>query len=191
MKLIILMSGYTATGKTTTANKIAKYFETQNIKCAMIRSDLVRKEMGHKVDAKYFDDNNKDGASKRDVVYLKMLEIAKEELEKGSTVILDAGHNKRFMRERVYKLSKSLSIPLVLVNSICEDEKEIEQRISKRGTVNPLEVANKMEVYKYSKGLSDPINEEVPIIKFDTVNQKIISMTDEEHTRLVSKAFDM
>jgi len=191
MKIIILMSGYTATGKTTTANRIAEYLKSQNINHIMIRSDLVRKEMGHKVDAKYFDDNNKDGASKRDVVYLKMLDIAKEELEKGKAVILDAGHNKRFMRERVYELSKSLNVPLVLVNSVCEDEDEIKQRISKRGTVNPLEVANKMEVYKYSKGLSDSINEDVPMIRFDTVNQKIISMTDEEHTRFVSRAFEV
>lgn len=182
------MSGYTATGKTTTANIISDFLKQKGISHSLIRSDLLRKEMGHKIDPKYFDDNNKQGADKRDFVYLKMIDKALQDLANDNIAILDAGHNKIHMRERVYEISNNLKIPIVLVNTICEDENEIRKRIELRNKDNPLEVANKMEVYKYSKGLSDPIKKEVPMIRFDTKNNKIVSSTFNKNVRFIKKA---
>lgn len=182
---IILMSGYTATGKTTIANKISKYLTSKEVKHTIIRSDLIRKEMSHKVDCKYFDDNNGENTTKRDVVYAAMRDMAKMSLSKGLSVILDAGHNKRHTRERVYELAKDLNIPLALVNTICEDEVEIKRRLSKRNPKNPLEVANSFEVYKYSKGSADLIEEDAPLIKVNTSNNEIVKSTREEHVQFI------
>lgn len=183
------MSGYTATGKTTNADKISEYFTKENIPHKIIRSDIIRKEIGHaKVNANYFNDNDKDSADKREIVYIEMRNRAVIELAKGNSVILDAGHNKKHMRERIYDLSKELKMPLVLVNTICEDEEEIKIRLAKRNPDNPLEVASSFEVYKYSKGLSDPIKKEALMIIYDTLNNKTVSYNKNKHVKFIEKA---
>ena len=187
--IIIIMSGYTATGKSQTAQQIAEFLRKNSIKSQIISSDVLRRQFNHRITADYFNDNNKECAGKRDHVYCEMLKAARPLFDFGYTVILDAGHNKRHMRERIYDFAKECGADFIVVNTVCPDEEEIRKRIGVRNPENPNQVANLFEIYLLSRGLSDPIIEDVPLIIFDTKDARVVSKSDDSSAEFISRAF--
>ena len=166
--LIIMMSGFTATGKSHTAQRIADFLNKGSIKAEIIASDILRRSHDPVVDASYFDECNKECSARRAAIYYEMLSAAEKLLPEVQAIILDAGYNKRSMRELVYGFAKRKSVCLVIVNTVCDDEQEIRSRISRRNPENPKEVANDFGIYLLSKTQADPIKEDMPLIIFDT-----------------------
>ena len=186
-QFIIIMKGFTATGKSTLANKLIQLLDHTIV----LHSAVIRRELGLEPDGnqglKYefrLDDFVFiENVSKK--VYKEMIDRCVPSLNKGENVILDAAYNFLWQRELVYDAVNSFNnIKIIVLQCIIDDEEEIKYRLKKRASNDDaLSEADSWQTYLSTKTLSEPIQDSdlfqgkrVPIIFYDTNKNKIASI---------------
>ena len=188
--LIIMMSGYPATGKSHAANRLLECLNRANIKAEIVASDILRRKLGHVVHPKYFDENDIEAAQLRAQVYSEMLLSAERLLGEFQAVILDAGYNRRAAREKVYAFAKGKSASVLIVNTVCDDEGEIRSRISRRDPRNPKEVANDFQMHLLGKSQAQPIAEGFPMIVIDSISGAMAYVSSDETAKSLAELLE-
>ena len=181
-RFIVIMSGYTAVGKSTVAKKISKIPNTE-----IFHSAVIRKELGltpkNKEDAdKFFDYRNNLREEVDKKVYRKLAENAKIVLEKGKNVVLDAGYFFKWQRQLVYDLTKNLNPEIIILRVTCNDEDEIKRRLEERANKfedSPLNETPSWNTYIATKLVTeslegDSISKDISpiILEYDTLSKK-------------------
>ncbi len=126
---IFVTTGLLASGKSTIARALAS-----RLGAVVLRSDVIRKQMLRlKINEHYYEPFAKGIYTPKitNAVYDRLIELAKQILEYGFSVILDASFNKQVYRKKVVELSKEKNISYLFLHCIC-DEDTIKQRLLKR-----------------------------------------------------------
>lgn len=186
MCLLIIMNGFTATGKSYVAQKIADRIPNTKV----FHSAAVRKEMNLQPDKS----NKSLGAYNfilsdsvfvdvvSPVVYNEMLERAKKEISVGDNAILDGTFSFRKQRTAVYDFALAESVPICILQVVCEDENEIRRRLDKRNlsSNNTFDEADSWHSYQSTVDLAEPVEEDIlpngerpSILKYDTYSGEL------------------
>ncbi|MDI6708088.1 MAG: ATP-binding protein [Candidatus Thermoplasmatota archaeon] len=139
MKYLIITCGVIGTGKSTIAKALAKRTGMKVISSDYVRKSIVAgippethryEKFGEGIYSKEFSERT----------YLKMLELAKVQLTRNKSVILDGAFSKRWQRVKAYETAKETDARFLCVEFICSKEeliKRLEKRaLSKRGVSN-------------------------------------------------------
>lgn len=117
---IFVIHGLPATGKSTMAKVLG-----QALGLEPIRSDLVRKKIfnisPHGVGGKKFKEKIYSSAA-TDQTYERLIELARQEIEAGSSVILDATFSKKHLRANIIALAEERGITPVFIECRTTDE---------------------------------------------------------------------
>ncbi|EEB07509.1 6-phosphofructo-2-kinase [Schizosaccharomyces japonicus yFS275] len=134
-KLAIILVGLPARGKSYIGKKLQKYYNWLRYSCKIFNVGNRRRQEGQKkysMDASFFDPNNPEAKQFREELAKSCLEEMLHWLqhENGVVGILDAT-NSTFSRRKllVDRISQIDSIRILFVESICTDEKLIEENI--------------------------------------------------------------
>ena len=159
------MNGYTATGKTTVANRLSKL-----LKSPVLHTFDVRREIYNSFDL--YDWEHKD------LVYQTICKKAEKLLETSNIVILDGSFHLHKWRHWVYNLSQNLKAFILICQCICKDHLIVTKRIHQRKQNNhPMSEANDIALYKLIVKKNEPINDDnfddslsPMIIQYDSQN---------------------
>jgi len=186
-KCIILLRGWTAVGKSTTATKL----EESLVDFCRHSSALVRIDLGLTQDKMDFSYNLNDKTfvevvSKK--TYSEMLNRAKISLETKKGVVLDATYNFFWQRKEVYDFCKENDVKIYVLNVTCKNEDEIKRRLNKRlESPTGFNEAPQWDVYLSTKELSEPVVDDkkkeeykINIINYDTYENTISIDTNNE-----------
>jgi len=127
-----LMGGYTASGKSTTALKIAKEMHADIFHSAVVRKELDLSPKTVEDADKFFDFKNNLREEVDRKVYGRLAEKGLESLKAGKNVVLDAGYFFKWQRELAYEIAKKTDAEVIAVRVICSDEEEIKRRMLER-----------------------------------------------------------
>ncbi len=145
--MLIIVSGYIASGKTTVAKYIA-----EKINAVLLRTDVLRREIYP--NPTYSDEEVND-------IYRRVFQRAKVSLEQGKNVVLDATFSKQKMRNRAKNIAEDAGTEFLLVEVISSGDKLAKKRIEER--VN--DAANtSYEEYLKSKPAFEAITENHSVI---------------------------
>lgn len=131
VNFIVLMMGYTGSGKSTVAKKLAA-----SLKAEIYHSAVIRKELGYnftkeEAESDFFLMTSKKREPMDKAVYAEMAKKCRESLLQGKNVILDASHFFRWQRENLYLRIKDLNPDIFIIKVECPEE-EIIRRLKKR-----------------------------------------------------------
>lgn len=138
--LLIAIFGLPGTGKTTVAELLAQHLGTKHFNTDKVRNRIDKREQ--------YDEENKD------LVYDKMLELTKSEIEKGKNVIVDGTFYKKKLRMRFMELANSYDAPVKWVE-VCAKEETVKKRVSKTRRYSEADYA----VYQKIKTEFEPMEE--------------------------------
>src|SRR3989338_11661146 len=121
-KFIILMMGYTGAGKSTVAKKLAETLGLDEHYSA-----IVRKELGFKFSKKEAEENfflltSKKREAMDKTVYGQLAEKARESLNKGKNVIIDAGHFFKWQRNNLYTRVAGFNPEIFIIRVECPED---------------------------------------------------------------------
>lgn len=125
-KLIIVMCGLPATGKTHIANRIARYisfFLAMETKIFNV-GDYRRELFGSKLPAEFFDHSNEEFMAKREQACdMALANLAKFMKEEGVRVgILDSTNSTRKRRHHIRETLSKLKCKVLVLETICDKE---------------------------------------------------------------------
>ncbi len=189
--MIVIVCGLPATGKTVTANRISEQTSSE-----LLSTDKIRKEMfeqgtlnqvlnsstplqfnlqevfntEEEIPEKY----QELIEEQRQLVYDIMLEQVKILVLEGRNVVLDGTFYGRFLRERVYKISRFAKTKTYVVECTCP-ESIVEERLKDRKSEpDAISYANKMRIYYTVKAnYENPFKDGITLMIFDTYQDKI------------------
>ena len=186
MPVLIIMNGFTATGKSFVAQKLAdsvpntKVFHTAAIRKELnLQPDPANESLGeykfHLADKVFID-------LVSPLVYGKMLERAEYELSNNNNSILDGSFS--FLKQRlpVYEFALSKSIPYCILQVVCENKDEIRKRLNERkiSENDTFDEADGWNSYKSTIELAESVEEDIlpdggrpPILKYDSFNGNV------------------
>ena len=156
--MIILISGYPISGKSTLAHKIMEllaeykpeYLGTDDERIASALDEEQRKAKGRFKAGTHFD-------KKRMTVYQRLLESAnkylaerREQNEQG-VVVFDGTYRYRTLRDEVVKLAKAYGLPLVLIKVTCDDTGLVAKLDKERVVRGDTQSFARLPVYKRVK----------------------------------------
>ena len=145
---LTIVSGLQGSGKSTVAQLIARARGAE-----VLRTDVIRKEM---FAAPEYDD------AQRQRVYEEMFRLARERLERGGEVVLDATFEKRRNREQAAAVARAAGAEFEVFEVACSEE-ETRKRLAAR-TGDPSDAT--WDVYLQSRAAFEPLTE--PRITIDT-----------------------
>ena len=192
---IIIMNGFTATGKSTIAKKLLQCLENVDV----YHSAIVREELGLTPTKLGYDFNLKDPIFVKKVsplVYGEMSRRAKESLRRGRNVILDASHSFFWQRNQVYNMAQFLGVNIYILRCVCENEDEIRRRlgIRKENRKRPLNEAPAWKTYISTVQYFEPVEEDkLPdgskpkIIEYDTWEETIKTFNIDKDDEIANK----
>jgi uncharacterized protein len=115
---LIVMTGLSGTGKSTVAAALARALDAP-----IFASDVVRKELSGKAGpASTAWEQGLYAPERVEATYEHLIELATQTLAAGRTAILDATFLEGKRRERLAAVSRSAGVPLVLVETVCDEE---------------------------------------------------------------------
>jgi len=165
---LVVMCGLIGSGKSNVSKNIAKI-----IKGKIIRSDVIRKDLGGISSTEHkFDDYKKGLYSKEftEKTYAEMINIARETLLKGVSCVLDATFSKKKYRKDVANLAKELNLPFFIIECTCP-EHIIRKRLKKRMKGKSIS-DGRWEIFLDQKKDFEPIgNDEKQHIVIDTTKK--------------------
>lgn len=138
-KMVLAMVGLPARGKTYTARKIARYLSWLGHKTRVFNVGSYRREhFGTSQPHEFFDPSNEQGRQKLFEMAMRALDDMTEWFAQGGEVaIYDATNSTRARRKIVFEHCQKHDIPLVFVESICNDPGVIEATIREQKTHSP------------------------------------------------------
>jgi len=163
-RFIILMMGYTGTGKSTLAKRLSKELKTDIFHSAVVRKELGLSPKTKDEADKFFDYKNNLRQDVDKKVYSKMAVEAEESLKNGKDVILDAGHFFKWQRQNIYQKVAPLNTGIFIVRVLCEDENEIKRRFAERAkgfNSSPLNETPSWNTYLATKELTEPPEKDI------------------------------
>jgi len=188
--MIILMNGYTATGKTTVSTYLASQIpESKIFHTAVIRNELGLMPNSIKTPSYAFDLNDSYFVNYvSEKVYGKMLLECQKSLS-NNVVILDGTFNFQWQREPFYKLAHQRDASLLIIRCVCNEESIIKERLNNRiSSGKPFDEASEWKTYMSNKRPSlSIINDLMPkkaspnILVYDTYQKKIERSIDNNH----------
>lgn len=150
---LIIMHGLAGSGKSTIAKNIA-------VECGAIQisSDIIRKQL---FNLPLYENSNSSPyggiytPQSTEKTYNKLLNLAKNVIKAGFTVLIDATFLLHHQRLMFYNLAKLVDVPFYILHCQANDL-EVVQRIKKRRVENPISEAN-ATIVKYQKELVEPL----------------------------------
>ena len=122
---LIVFAGLPGTGKSSLARGVARqlpafYLDKDTVKdCVMRLSEQMALDQGVRL----------AGALSYDL----LIDLARDNLAIGQSVVLDSPAAYQLFREKVKHLARAYKVPLRLIECICTDERLLRQRIESRG----------------------------------------------------------
>ena len=125
-KLIIVMCGLPATGKTHIANRIARYisfFLAMETKIFNV-GDYRRELCGDNLPASFFDHSNKENMAKREQACdMALADLTKWMKQDGVRVaVLDSTNSRRERRDHIREVLKSLKCKIIILETVLDKE---------------------------------------------------------------------
>lgn len=177
---VALMFGYTAVGKSTIAQKIAKIPNTEIFHSAFVRKELDLTPKNTEDADKFFDYRNNLRKEVDEQVYRKLAENLEKALKNKKNVVLDAGYFFNWQRKLIYDKLKSSDADFFVIKVQCEDEEEIKRRLKERQerfSDSPLNETPSWNAYISSKKITEPLEKDnflgINIIEYDSLTGKI------------------
>ncbi len=163
--MIIIVMGLPGTGKTYFAEHLAAHIHATHISSDKTRNQLQKRGTYAPED--------------KNQVYQAMLERAKDVLEKGEDVIMDATYNKKAHRDAVMALGQKLNIPVRIIQ-LTADEKTVAERTGREREDSEAD----FEVYKIIKQSFELL--EGPFLQLDSSKSNIDDMLEKAQHYLSS-----
>jgi uncharacterized protein len=152
-QMLLVTCGLTGTGKSTVARKLGERY-----KLAVVRSDLVRKELlGVDAYERHYDAPDQ-GAYSREIsenTYATMIEHAEPLLASGESVVLDGCFIKRQQREAASELASRCGVPILFLECQAPESlvrERLHGRVSKGKTVSD----GRWEIYEHQREACEP-----------------------------------
>ncbi|GAB6880334.1 AAA family ATPase [Halorubrum gandharaense] len=136
---LVVVCGLPGVGKTTVAERIATHLDGR-----VLRTDVIRKELFP--DPEYTDEETA-------AVYAELLSRARDRIEDGENIILDATFAEREFRENVRAMADEAADDFELVKVECE-EAVVERRIAARDGISDAD----FDIHLHFKELFDEID---------------------------------
>ena len=131
-RFIIIMMGFTASGKSTISQKLSEKLGTDIFHSAVTRKKLGLADFSKKEAKEEFFDLTKDGRKDMDMkVYSENCKLATESLKSGKDVIIDAGHFFIWQRGMIYKSVADINPEVIILRVFCSEEETI-KRLKRR-----------------------------------------------------------
>lgn len=124
-----VVCGMIASGKSTVANALADALQIK-----VLRSDVVRKKLFDRQLLESPEEEFEEGIYSQDatsLIYSRLLLLAQEEIEQGTSVILDATFSRKNLRREALRLVKDMNADIVFIECRCP-EAVIRERLRKR-----------------------------------------------------------
>ena len=189
------MNGFTATGKSTIAQKLLRCLENVEV----YHSAIVREKLDLTPTKLAYEFNLKDPIFVKKIsplVYGEMGRRAKESLRKGRNVILDASFSFFWQRSQVYIMAQFLGVDIYILRCVCENEEEVRRRlgIRKENQKGPLNEAPAWKTYMSTVKYSQPVEQDrLPngrkpkIIEYDTCEETIKTFNIDKDDEIANK----
>jgi broad specificity phosphatase PhoE/predicted kinase len=138
-KVVLAMVGLPARGKTYTARKIARYLSWLGHKTRVFNVGSYRREhFGPSQPHDFFDPSNAQGrAALFDMAVRALTDMTEWLSNDGEVAIYDATNSTRVRRQLVTECCQNHALPLVFVESMCDDPSVIEATIRETKTHSP------------------------------------------------------
>lgn len=147
--MLVLVCGLPGTGKSTVAERIVEVLPAR-----LLRTDVVRKEL--------FPEPTY-AAEESATVYDELFSRARETLDAGEDVVLDATFRQRDLRDRAAAVAAAADVEFRLVRVTC-DEAVVRERIRKRQRYEDDESDADFAVYNQLKDEFEPIEREEHVV---------------------------
>ncbi|MBW1721718.1 MAG: histidine phosphatase family protein [Deltaproteobacteria bacterium] len=181
-KLIIIMVGLPARGKSTVATKLKESLSSDALRVRIFNNGELRRKMipENTSYARFFDPDNKEGVSLREKIGRINVQRARTFLRgKGNIAILDATHVSRERRKLVQALLGGY--PILFIECINENKEILDASILRKidmAEFGHLSQQEAIESFKqrisYYQSIYDPLEDETNFIKLDSLNNKIL-----------------
>lgn len=131
VKLVLVMVGLPARGKTHIARRAARYLSWLGYRTQVFNVGNYRRErLGSQKDHSFFDHDNVDArAARRNVAMECLDDLVQWMSEQGEIAIYDATNSQRERRDMVAERCRAAGMQVVFVESVCEDPSIIESNI--------------------------------------------------------------
>jgi predicted kinase len=161
-----VVCGMAATGKSTISGKLENKFAIKPL-----RSDLIRKKLfkARSQNRLAFEEGIYSPSATA-ATYARLLRLARTEIEKKNSVMLDATFSRKNQRHEILRLAKELNANIVFLECRCSDA-VIKDRLKKRNTAASVSDA-RLEHFENLKDVYEPLDEIPPSIRIpvDTGN---------------------
>uniref|UniRef100_A0A7S4N7Y3 6-phosphofructo-2-kinase domain-containing protein n=1 Tax=Paramoeba aestuarina TaxID=180227 RepID=A0A7S4N7Y3_9EUKA len=154
-KLVLIMVGLPARGKSFTSRKLCRYLNWAGLECKVFNYGEYRREnLSGFQDSKFFSSNNPDGVKLRDQFARMAMEDCIKFLKEGGGVAILDGTNSTVARRQMVvdflKGRKELSLKAVFIEVICNDQSVIRENVINAKLSNPdyATIADKEKVLK-------------------------------------------
>lgn len=141
MRLVLVMVGLPARGKTWTAQKLARYLQWQGTRARVFNVGSYRRErLGAGQPAEFFDPGNAEGAAARRRMAVDALEDACAWLESETSpgvAVYDATNGTRARRDFVVERCDARGLPVVFLESICNDDALVDRNVRETKLLSP------------------------------------------------------
>ena len=139
--LVIVIFGLPGTGKTTVARRLA-----QGLGIRHFNTDKVRDSM---------DKRDEYGESDKALVYAKMLDLTKSEIEEGKNVIVDGTFYKKKLRSPFMELAHGYGASVKWIE-VCAEEETVKKRVSEQRRYSEADYAVHQKVKKEFEPVEEP-----------------------------------
>ena len=181
VKRVIMLSGLTACGKTTSSRALQQRFGFRLISTHQIKHALRLQDTCSE--------------SERALAYAELYRQACQALRGRRSVILDAGFNTRAQRRPVLHLAQTQGAELYLLNCVCDDLVTLRERIRRRALdpSKPEHQAHSMATYWHVSRSAEPVGlDERPLaaglVVYDTLRHRLQSVRGDAFTQEMCRA---
>ncbi len=139
MRLVLVMVGLPARGKTFMARKLARYLRWRGTRARVFNVGAYRRDrLGSGQPADFFDPDNPDGVRARRAMAMAALDDALTWLEGGDGVaIYDATNGTRERRDRVARRCAERGVDVVFIESVCTDPEIVAHNVRQTKVHSP------------------------------------------------------
>lgn len=181
-KLVIVMVGLPARGKSTMARKLSRTLELDGIKSAIFNNGELRRKMSEEdtSSSTFFSPNNPAGVSLREKISAINLEKAHTFLQgEGCVAILDASNVTRKRRQSIREMFPET--PLLFIECMNTDDEALEANLERKATLKEFRHRSKEEAIasflrriEYYESIYEPLDVEPNRILVDSFDNCIL-----------------